>query len=150
MRHGRVLLYVCDVNGRAQQRAAAKMGFTQFDPPLAQPLDPLGTHAKRGFGHEDFFGFVEFVDCAFIGLRELHRAADDVGQHGVEVERGIHRAQHFLERLQFADRAGQFVGALAQFAIGLGGGDGDDRLLGEGLQQLDLAVGEAAGFLAIL
>ena len=28
--------------------------------------------------------------------------------------------------------------------IGLGAGDGDDRLLGEGLQQRDLAVGEAA------
>ena len=31
-----------------------------------------------------------------------------------------------------------------QFAIGLGARDGDDRLLGKGLQQCDLAVGEAA------
>jgi hypothetical protein len=38
----------------------------------------------------------------------------------------------------------QVAGALLQFAVGLGAGDGDDRLLGEGLQQCDLAVGEAA------
>ena len=51
----------------------------------------------------------------YIGLRELRRAADDRGEHGVEVERGIDRAQHFFERLQFADRAGQLVGAGLQF-----------------------------------
>ena len=34
-----------------------------------------------------------------------------------------------------------------QRTIRLGAGDGDHRLLGEGFQQFDLAVGEAAGFL---
>jgi hypothetical protein len=29
----------------------------------------------------------------------------------------------------------EVAGALTQFPIGLGAGDGDDRLLGEGLQQ---------------
>jgi len=31
------------------------------------------------------------------------------GEHGVEIERGIDRAQNFFERLQFADRAGQLA-----------------------------------------
>ena len=39
----------------------------------------------------------------------------------------------------------QFGGALAQGAVGSDAADGDHRLLGEGFQQLDLAVGEAAG-----
>ena len=43
-------------------------------------------------------------------------------------------------------RCGQRRGARLQFAIRLGAADGDHRLLGEGLQQLDLAVGEAARF----
>jgi len=36
--------------------------------------------------------------------------------------------------------------ALLNCAIGLGASDRDDRLLGKGLQQRDLTVGEAAGF----
>ncbi len=110
--------------------------------PFAQCRHPLGAHAKGGFGHEDFLGLVEFVDRAFIGLRELRRAADDRGEHGVEVERGIDRAQHFLERLQFGDRAGQLVGAGLQFAEQPRVLDRDDRLVGEGAHQLDLPVGE--------
>ena len=64
------------------------------------------------------------------------------GQHGVEVERGIDRAQHFLERLQFGDRAGQLVGAGLQFAEQPRVLDRDDRLVGEGAHQLDLPLGE--------
>ena len=121
------------------------MGLTQPDPPLAQRRHPLRAHAKGGFGHEHFLDLVEFVDRAFIGLRELHRAADDRGEHGVEIERGIDRAQHFFERLKFGDRAGQLVGAVLQ-SRKLRAGDGDHRLLGEGLQEGNLAVGKAARF----
>jgi hypothetical protein len=110
----RILLHVLDMHRRALYCGTAEMGLAHPDPPLAQRLDPVGAHAKGGFGHEDLFGLVEFVNRALVGLRELRRAADDGGQHGVEVERGIHRAQYFLERLQFGDRAGQRVGAVAQ------------------------------------
>ena len=116
MRHRWVLLHVRDVHRRALYCAAAEVGFAELDPPLAQRLDPLGAHAKGGFGHEDLLGLVEFVDHALVGLRQQHRPADDGGEHGVEVERGIDRARHFLERLQFGDRAGQLVGAVLQFA----------------------------------
>ena len=42
--------------------------FADPDTAIAQRLHPLRAHAEGGFGHEDFFGFVEFVDRAFIGL----------------------------------------------------------------------------------
>ena len=138
-----------DMQRRAHRRAVAERGFADPDAPFAQRLHPLRGHAEGGLGHEDFLGFVEFVDRAFIGLRELHRAADDGGKHGVEIERGIHRAQHFLQRLEFGDRAGQCGGAFAQFPEGVGTADGDDGLFGEGFQQFDLVVGEATDLLAV-
>src|SRR5215472_17150230 len=84
-----ILLYVVDIYRRALDRGAAEMGLAQPDPPLAQPRHPLRTHAKGGFGIEDLLGLVEFVNGTFIGLVELRSAADDRGEHGVEVERGI-------------------------------------------------------------
>jgi hypothetical protein len=58
------------------------------------------------------------------------RAADDV--------------EHVAGRGLVFERFLEVSGALLQLPIGLGAGNGDDRLLGEGLQQGDLAVGEAA------
>src|SRR6516225_380808 len=81
-----ILLHVVDIYRGPLDRGAAEMRLAQPDPPFAQPRHPLGTHAKGGFGHKDFLGLVEFVDGAFIGLRELRRAADDRGEHSVEVE----------------------------------------------------------------
>ena len=60
---------------------------------------------KAALGTKTSVGFVEFINRALIRLRELHRAIDNRRQHGVEVEGGIYRAQHFLQRLKFGDRA---------------------------------------------
>jgi hypothetical protein len=138
----RILLHVVDIYRRALDRRTAEMGLAQPDPPFAQSRHPLGTHAKSRFGHKDLLGLVELVDGTFIGLRELRRAADDRGEHGVEVERGIDRAYYFFERLQFADRAGQFVGASLQFAEQPRVLDRDDRLVGKGAHQFDLPLAE--------
>ena len=59
------------MDGRALQRSAAKMGFTQPDPPFAQRRHPLLGHAEGSLGHEHFLRLVEFVDRALIGLRKL-------------------------------------------------------------------------------
>ena len=72
-----ILLDVVDMHRCAFDRGAPEMRLAQSDPSFAQRRHPLGTHAKRGFGHKDFLGLVEFVDGTFIGLRELRRAADD-------------------------------------------------------------------------
>jgi hypothetical protein len=63
------------------------------------------------------------------------RAADDV--------------EHVASRRLVLERFLEVAGALLQLPIGFGAGDRDNRLLGEDLQQGDLAVGEAAGFLGI-
>ena len=107
-------------------------------------------HAESGLGNEDLIGRIVFVDRAFVGQRQLHGAADDGDQHGLQIERGIHRAQHLLQCLQFGDRAGQLRGALPQVAGSSRAGDGDHRLLGEGPQQRDLAVGEATPVATLL
>ena len=136
------------MHGRTQQRATAEMGFAEPDPPIAQQSHPLLAHPEGGLGNEHLLGRVEFVDRAFICLRKLHGAADDRGEHGVQVERGVHRAQHLLQRLEFGDRAGQRCGTFLQGREGRDAADSDDRLFREGLQQPDLTVGEsaAAGF----
>jgi hypothetical protein len=59
-----------------------------------------------------------------------------------EVERGVHRAQYFLERLQFGDRAGQLLRALAQFSEQPDVLDRNDGLIGEGSHEIDLRLGE--------
>ena len=97
---------------------------------------------KAEFGNEHLLGFVEFVDRAFIGLRKLHGAADDGGKHGVEFERGIHRAQDFFQRLEFGDGTAEFGGACPATRGSFRADDGDHRLFGESLQQRDLAVGK--------
>ena len=143
------LLQIGDVHGRAHRGAAAEMGFADAGCVRSRNASTRSAlMPKAALGTKTSSAVVELVDRAFIGLRELHRAADDGGQHGVEIERGIHRAQHFLQRLQFGDRAGQFRGAFPQGPEVGDAGDGDHRLFGEGLQQRDLAVGEAAGLLA--
>ena len=114
------------------------MGFAQPDPPIAQLRHPLRAHAEGGFGDEDLFGRIVFVDRAFVGLRQLHGAADDGGEHGLQIERGVHRAQHLLQRLEFGDRAGELRGAAPQLAECLRAADGDHRLFGKGLQQFHL------------
>jgi hypothetical protein len=144
----RILLHVLDVHGGALDRGAAEMGLAQPDPALAQRRQPLGAHAKGGFGNKDLLGLVEFIDGAFIGLRELRRAADDSREHGVEIERGIDRAQHFFERLQFGDRPGQLVGAGLQLAEQSRVLHRDDRLVGKGAHQFDLPLGERLDSLA--
>ena len=80
--------------------------------------------------------------------------AHDQLEDGVQVHR---RGRHHFEHVDgggllldpfaiFAIALGQRFGAFVQCAIRLGAADCDHRLLGEGFQQLDLAVGEAAGF----
>ena len=80
---------------------------------------------------------------------ELHRLGDDGREHGFEIERRVHRLRYFAERAQFLDRAAKLIGALTQVVQQAGILDGDDRLVGEILQQLDLLVGERPDFLAV-
>ena len=92
---------------------------------------------------------VEHIDRARVGAGELHRPADDGGEHRFEIERRVHRLGHFAERAQLLDRAAKLIGALAQFVQQSNILDGDDGLVGEGLDQLDLLVGKGPDLLVI-
>ena len=107
------------------------MGLAQLDPAVAQPLDPLRAHPEGRLGDEDLLGVVELVDRAFIGIRQLNGAADDGGQHCLQFERGVHRAQHLLQRLQLSDRSGQLSRAALELFERFGAGDRDNRLFGK-------------------
>jgi hypothetical protein len=57
-------------------------------------------------------------------------------------------APHLPERRQLADRARQLLRPRLQLAQQAGVFDRDHRLIGEGLEERDLVVGEPAGFAA--
>jgi hypothetical protein len=45
----------------------------------------------------------------------LRRLSNDGGEHGLKVERRVHRLRHFTERAQLPDRSAKIIGALTQF-----------------------------------
>ena len=71
-------------------------------------------HAIGGMQAKLLALIVEHIDRARVGARELHRPADDGGEHRFEIERRVYRLGHFAKRTQFLDRAAKFIGALAQ------------------------------------
>ena len=85
------------------------------------------------------------VDRAVAGVAEAGGRFGEGVEHRLQIEgRAADDLQHVAGRGLVFERLLEVVGASLQFAIGLGAGDGDDRLLGKGLQQCDLAVREAA------
>ena len=84
--------------------------------PLRQRVDQFPVHAVGGAQMKFAPHLVEDVDRAGVGVGELHRLGDDGGEHGLQIERRVHRLRHFAERAQLADRAAKLIGALAQFA----------------------------------
>ena len=109
---------------------------------MRERVNQLLIHAVGGAQMKFALPIVEHIDRAGLGAGELHRLGDDGGEHGFEIERRVHRLRHFAERAQLADRAAKFIGALAQFVEQSRILDGDDRLVGESGDQLDLLLGE--------
>ena len=89
------------------------------------------------------------VDDRHFGAAQPSGGLDQRIQNRLQIEgRAADDLQHIAGRGLVFERFLEVAGALLQFAMRLGAGDGDHRLLGEGLQQLDLAVGEAAALSA--
>ena len=116
---------------------------------LRQRVDQLLIHAVGRTQTKFALQFVEDVDRSGIGAGELHRFGDDGGEHGLKIERRVHRLGHFAERAQLSDRAAKLIGALAQLVKQSCIFDGDDGLGGKVRNQRDLLVGKGANFLAI-
>ncbi len=85
---------------------------------------------------------VVLVDGAAVRLGQLVGARGDGGQHGLQVQGGAQRLTHLAERRQLLHRPAQLGRARLQLGEEANVLDGDDRLVGEGLQQLDLLVRE--------
>ena len=87
-------------------------------------------------------GFVILVDRAAVAARELARARDDHVEHRLDLERRADRPAHLSQGLELFDRARQFSRALLQLLEQADVLDGDHGLVGEGLEQRDLALRE--------
>ena len=114
--------------------------LTLADGRRPEQLHELVVEILRGQKVEFFPRLVELVDRARVGAGELVRAGDDRRQHRLEVERRAHRAADLAERLQLLHRPAQRARPLLQLLEQADVLDGDDRLVGERLQQLDLLV----------
>ena len=84
--------------------------------------------------HEDLALLIVLVDHPGIGARELRGPGHDRAQHGPEIECGADRLTDLAERGQLPDRPRQLSGAGLQLLEQPDILDGDDRLVGEGLE----------------
>src|SRR5207248_1065791 len=69
-------------------------------------------------------------------------------EHRLEVERRTDRLTNVTERLELADRSRELLRPRLQLGQQARIFDRDHRLVGKGLEERDLVVGEAAGFTA--
>src|SRR5262245_6252251 len=87
-----------------------------------------------------------FVNRPAIGATQLDRVGDDTSEHGFEVERGANRLTNFTQCSQLTDRLHQLPCPCLQFLEQPHIFNRDDRLVGEGLEQGNLFVGERLNF----
>ena len=135
-------LQVGDLDRLALREACAMFGSSRPICALRERVNQLLIHAVGGAQMKFALPIVEDIDRAGLGAGKLHRLGDDGGEHGLKIERRVHRLGHFAERAQLIDRAAKFIGALAQFVQQSNILDRDDCLVGEGLDQRDLLVRE--------
>src|SRR5262249_15422703 len=94
-------------------RCSRPNGITATDSLVRDRRDHSLAHAVGGM-QAKLLALIEHIDRARVGARELYCPADDGCEHGLKVERRVHRLRDFAERAKFLDRAAQFTGALAQ------------------------------------
>src|SRR5262245_6334651 len=128
-------LHWCSRRGRSPKDA-----LVQQKGPRSNLFDKLWRKTLACTGPELARGFVELVDDAFVGCRELHCSRDDRVQHLLQLQRRVDGLSHLRERAQLLDRPTKFGGACLQLIEEPSVLDRNHRLIGEGLQHGDLAV----------
>src|SRR5262249_33533970 len=111
----------------------------RFRPYYRQVLRRYPVRAPRLKGLRNL---VEFVDDAAVASGELNGAADDGLEHGLKLECGADSSADFTERAKLRDRLRELAGARLHLVEQPHVLDRDHRLIGEGLDQLDLLVGK--------
>src|SRR5213593_4787841 len=94
---------------------------------------------------EDLTLLVVLVDHPSIGARELRGPGHDRAQHGLEIQGGTDRLTDLAERPKLVDRARQVVGPGLKLLEEAHVLNGNDRLVGEDLEHLDLTRRESPG-----
>ena len=140
VRHLDRLLYLRESSGRS---------FSFADRRGEHRLDDLGLKMLTGAWHEDLALLVVLVDHPGIGARELRGPGHDRAQHGLQIQGGTDRLARPRRAPEaplpiVSARSVRACSSLEQPRVL----DGDHRLVGEGLEQRDLVVGEPAGFAA--
>ena len=105
-------------------------------------------HLVGGAQDEGAADIVKLVDGAAIGLGEAGGVRHDGGEHFLEVQRRGDGLADLPEGAQLLDGAGKLGGALLELLEQPGVGDGDSRLVGERLDERDLAGGVRDGSVA--
>ncbi len=137
---------VGDLDRRPGERGPPERSLALADARRAQDLGDLGIEDVGRPQVEDLGALVVLPDGAAPRAGQLGRARHDGLQDRVEVERRADGLADVAERAELLDRAAQLAGALLQLAEQPRVLDGDDRLVGEGLQQLDPTRREGADF----
>ena len=133
-------LQVGDLDRLALREGLRDVRLVEADVLLRQRVNQLLIHAVGGAQMKFALPIVEDVDRAGLGAGELHRLGDDGREHGLEIERRVHRLRHFAERAQLPDRAAKFIGALAQLVQQSRILDRDDRLVCRSAGPIGLAA----------
>ena len=145
---GRFLPQVGDLDRLALRESRCDVRLVEADVLLRERVNQLLIHAVGGAQMKFALQIVEDVDRAGLGAGQLHRLGDDGGEHGLQIERRVHRLGHFAERAQFLDRAAKLIGALAQLCQQPRVLNCDDRLAGEARYQRDLLVRKGSDLVA--
>ena len=112
--------------------------MAQADRRRPKRLNHLLFHTVAGSQMKLLRGLIVLVNNSTISSGELDRMANDRAEHSLEVESRADRLADFSQRFQFSDRSRQFARPRLQFLEQADVLDGDDRLVGEGLEQRDL------------
>ena len=133
-----VLLDVGDLDGLADHPGPADRSLAEPDRRRPERGELLRRHLVGGSRVKALGSLVELVQDAVVAAGELDRSADDGREHGLEVERGAHGLADLAERAELAHRPRQVGGPRLQLLEQPDVLDGDDRLVGEGLEELHL------------
>ena len=126
-------------DGGASERAIPFAGGS-----LANVLGDILRHVLGRLQPELLGTLVVLVDRPAVEPRELHRPGHDRLEHGLQLERRTDRLPHLAQRRELPHRARERLGTRIQHLEQAHVLDRDHRLVGEGLQQLDLLVGEVS------
>ena len=132
----------------ARDRAATGRTLPEGDLSSLNGSNEILAGIPAGADVEGLGLFDVFLDEPGVRIAELGGLLGDFMQDVPQIEGGADGAAHLAQRVDLFQRLLQFAGPLLNLLEEAHILDGDDGLVGKGLEELDLLVGEGLGFLA--